>query len=134
MPPLQVDNWSLTTSPREASAEGLHFLVSIGTVPGARSERWVEQTIHSLLQQTRKPDRILVVAPKLFVRFPNQTVNLASVLSKINGVGMVRVTPYDSLLRGGFWTGFKVIMCPANAPRARGWRAKAVGTRACRRR
>ena len=91
VPPLQVDNWSLTTSPREASAEGLHFLVSIGTVPGARSERWVEQTIHSLLQQTRKPDRILVVAPKLFVRFPNQTVNLASVLSKINGVGMARV-------------------------------------------
>ena len=78
---------------QKQSPTGPFILVSIGTVPGMRGAHFVMQAAESLLAQTRVPDRLLVVSPRKFARWPNESVDLTKVQKSLDAACSRRHLP-----------------------------------------
>ena len=79
-PPMNIySNRTALLRNKKPNHDGPFFLVSIATVPGERASRMVQEAASALLTGSRVPERLVIVAPRVFVRFPGESVNLAAV-------------------------------------------------------
>ena len=79
-----AENRAALSERRKVQPDGPFFLVSVGTVPGVRAKGMVLRSLESLLNMARAPDCTLLVAPRSFMRFPNETVNLEQIRGRLS--------------------------------------------------